>query len=119
VGIGGGAVDLAPWKEEERGDRRGPHGGDRREKRRHGQNAQSRREGVVLANTPRRFGLAGLSGAVGRMWGRCASWAGSQEKIQTEFAFQFQGIWKFGKTWTNSTSRFIRNLDMGIFSKFF
>jgi hypothetical protein len=74
------------------------------------QGASSRLDFAGEAATCRGGGLARQS------W---ASWARSQEKIKIELDFKFQRIWKFGKTWRNSTRRFRRNLDMGIFPKFF
>jgi hypothetical protein len=67
--------NSAVWKEEERANRRGPHGGDKREKRCHGRNAQTRRESAFLVNTPRRFEQAGLCGGGGNLQGRWASTA--------------------------------------------
>jgi hypothetical protein len=70
----------------------------------------------LLVNTPKHFGPSRLSGGGGLVQ---RSWAGSQEKIQIDFDFKFQGIRKFGKTWRNCTRRFRWNLDMEFFPKFF
>jgi hypothetical protein len=65
--------DSAVQKEEERVNRWGPHGSDRREKRRHDRNAQTRREVAFLANAPRLIRPGGLSSEGGGLRGW---WAG-------------------------------------------
>jgi hypothetical protein len=53
--------DSVTQKEKERADRRGPHGGDRREKRRHDQSAQTEGENVLCR------GHQGVSSWLGRV----------------------------------------------------
>jgi hypothetical protein len=65
--------DSVGRKEEERVNRRGPHGRDRREKRCHNQIVQTQREGAFSVNTPRHFGLAKLTGGGGGLQGMWAS----------------------------------------------
>jgi hypothetical protein len=48
-----------------------------------------------------------------------AGWARPQGRFKETLIFQFQLDLDFGKSFRNSTRRFGRDLDMGIFPKFF
>jgi hypothetical protein len=114
----GGENRRCGWGEEGP-DRRGLHG--RGERRRCGQNTQALVENVFRRGSK-------CTRACGAGWARkrpgparrMASWAGLQGNYSKwEFFFEFYGFLEFGKTLRMSTGRFRRNLEMGIFPKFF
>jgi hypothetical protein len=67
-------------------------------------------------NAPRHLRPTGLSGGGG---GLVVARLDSKEDSKRKLVFKFQMNLGFGKTWRNFTRGLRRNLDMGIFPKFF
>jgi hypothetical protein len=61
----------------------------------------------------------GLRGGLGQLGVSWAGWVRHKIEFKWKFDFEFQMNLDFGRNLRNCTRRFRRNLDMGIFPKFF
>jgi hypothetical protein len=100
--------------------RRGAEDGDTRpaclrEENEGGGRTSVREEREGWVGRPKATGSARGRREVGRGWVENRRWA----KVQKEFLFESQLILEFGRTLENSTRRFRKKFDMGIFHKIF
>jgi hypothetical protein len=75
-----------------------------------------------LVNAARHLELTGPSGGgggLGKLGWRSEAGLDSEEDLKRKLVFKFHLNLDFGKSWRKFTRRFRRNLDMGIFLKFF